>query len=205
VDAFGNTVTGYTGKVHFASTDAKATLPTAYAFTAADAGVHTFNVGLHTATPNGVVWSVTATDGGTTLAATMTNFEVSNGAAAAFSLKVPTNITAGQAFSLKLVVLDAWGNTVKNYFGTVHFSDSVAALGLPPDYGFTGNDAGVASFTATLNTAGTQVLSVTDVSNSSLTASVTVSPQAASTGGGGGGTSGGGGGGGGGGKHGGSA
>jgi hypothetical protein len=41
-DAFGNVVTGYTGTVHFSSTDVKATLPGNYTFTAADKGVHTF-------------------------------------------------------------------------------------------------------------------------------------------------------------------
>ncbi len=42
-DAYGNVATGYTGTIHFSSTDSKATLPADYAFTAADAGVHTFS------------------------------------------------------------------------------------------------------------------------------------------------------------------
>jgi len=41
-DAYGNVVTGYTGTIHFASTDTRATLPKNYTFTAADKGVHTF-------------------------------------------------------------------------------------------------------------------------------------------------------------------
>jgi hypothetical protein len=41
-DAYGNVVTGYTGSVHFSSTDSTALLPANYAFTAGDAGVHTF-------------------------------------------------------------------------------------------------------------------------------------------------------------------
>ena len=41
-DAYGNVVTGYTGTVHFTSSDSTATLPANYTFTAADAGVHTF-------------------------------------------------------------------------------------------------------------------------------------------------------------------
>jgi hypothetical protein len=48
-DAYGNVVTGYTGTVHFRSSDSTATLPANYTFTAADAGVHTWNgVILHT-------------------------------------------------------------------------------------------------------------------------------------------------------------
>jgi hypothetical protein len=42
VDAYGNVVTGYRGKLTFRSSDSTATLPKNYAFTAADAGIHTF-------------------------------------------------------------------------------------------------------------------------------------------------------------------
>jgi hypothetical protein len=41
-DAYGNVVGGYTGTVHFTSTDSRATLPANYTFTATDKGVHTF-------------------------------------------------------------------------------------------------------------------------------------------------------------------
>src|SRR5262249_28035955 len=40
--ANGSTATGYTGVVQFSSSDARALLPAAYTFTAADHGVHTF-------------------------------------------------------------------------------------------------------------------------------------------------------------------
>src|SRR5262249_23650692 len=52
VDANGLTNPGYTGTVHFASSDAQAGLPGNYTFTtgaAADNGVHTFTVTLKTA------------------------------------------------------------------------------------------------------------------------------------------------------------
>ena len=48
-DAFGNLATGYTGTVHFTSSDGIASLPANYTFTSADAGVHTFNATLKTA------------------------------------------------------------------------------------------------------------------------------------------------------------
>ncbi len=41
-DAYGNVVVGYTGTLHFSSTDSQATLPANYTFTTANAGVHTF-------------------------------------------------------------------------------------------------------------------------------------------------------------------
>jgi hypothetical protein len=45
VDAYGNTVTGYTGKVHFSGASGGGNLlPADYTFTAGDAGVHTFSV-----------------------------------------------------------------------------------------------------------------------------------------------------------------
>jgi hypothetical protein len=42
VDAYGNVVTGYRGKISFRSSDSSASLPGNYTFTAADAGVHIF-------------------------------------------------------------------------------------------------------------------------------------------------------------------
>ena len=44
VDAFGNVATGYRGIVRWQSSDAKATLPSQYTFTAADKGSHTFSI-----------------------------------------------------------------------------------------------------------------------------------------------------------------
>src|SRR5208337_741183 len=43
------TVTNYTGTVHFTSSDGQAVLPANYTFTSADNGVHTFSVTLKTA------------------------------------------------------------------------------------------------------------------------------------------------------------
>src|SRR6185312_15275579 len=179
-DPFGNAVTGYAGTVHLSSTDTQAGLPANYAFTAADGGVHTFTVVLKTATPNGVVWSISVAD--TANAAkltTITNFEVVNAAASTFAITLPTQITAGVPFSSKLTVSDAYGNGVKNYFGTVHFSTSAARAGLPADYTFNSTDAGVHTFTLTLNTSGSQTLSVADTANSSLKASVSGNVNAA--------------------------
>src|SRR6202043_3006716 len=47
-DPYGNVATGYTGTVHFTSSDAQAALPANYTFGAGDAGVHTFNIVLKT-------------------------------------------------------------------------------------------------------------------------------------------------------------
>src|SRR5262249_14195281 len=60
-DVYRNTVTGYTGTVHFTSADPYGpTLPTDYTFTSSDAGVHTFPGGAALYTAG--TWDVTATD-----------------------------------------------------------------------------------------------------------------------------------------------
>ena len=46
VDAFGNPITGYTGRVHFTGPTG---VPVDYTFTAADAGSHVFTVNLSSA------------------------------------------------------------------------------------------------------------------------------------------------------------
>jgi streptogramin lyase len=59
-DAEGNIVTGYTGRVHFSSTDPdrRVSLPADYSFTPADGGTHTFPVALIT----GGVQTITVSD-----------------------------------------------------------------------------------------------------------------------------------------------
>lgn len=57
-DSHANTATGYTGTVHFTSSDGAATLPANYTFTAGDNGVHAFNVTFNSGGSQGV----TATD-----------------------------------------------------------------------------------------------------------------------------------------------
>src|SRR5262245_21239131 len=58
VDPYDNLATSYTGTVHFTSSDAAATLPADYTFTAADGGEHIFSIILRTAGDQ----TVTATD-----------------------------------------------------------------------------------------------------------------------------------------------
>jgi hypothetical protein len=60
-DAYGNVATSYRGTVHFSSSDGRAMLPADYTFTAADNGIHTFQVTLKTAGRQ----TITARDTGT--------------------------------------------------------------------------------------------------------------------------------------------
>jgi hypothetical protein len=168
-DAFGNVATGYTGTVHFSSSDPQAVLPADYSFTAADRGVHTSSATLKTAGSQ----SITATDtliG--TLTASATGIVVQPAVASLFILSAPSSVTHGAAFSVTLTVEDAYGNVVTGYTGTVHFTSSDGTASLPADYTFTAADAGVHTFTnLVLRKKGKQtLLTATDTLDSALTA-----------------------------------
>jgi hypothetical protein len=180
-DAFGNTATGYTGTVTFTSSDPKSGLPTNYTFVAGDAGTHTFTATLKTAGSQ----SITATDTVTgTIKGSQTGITVN--AAAASRLIVsnfPASTTAGVSQGFKVVAQDAFGNTAISYAGTIAFSSTDSQATLPASYIFTGADAGVHSFTATLKTAGTQSITATDTATSTITGAetgISVSPAATS-------------------------
>jgi hypothetical protein len=70
LDSAGNVLAGYTGTIHFTSSDGGATLPADYTFTPADAGRHTFTLGvtLQTKGPQ----TVTVTGDGATGSAAVT-------------------------------------------------------------------------------------------------------------------------------------
>ncbi len=94
----------------------------------------------------------------------------------------PSTDTAGTSFSITVTALSSSNTVVTSYAGTVDFSSSdslaVADGFLPADYTFTSSDQGVHTFTVTLATAGSQSVTATDATNSSLlgSTSVTVVP-----------------------------
>jgi FG-GAP-like repeat/RTX calcium-binding nonapeptide repeat (4 copies) len=93
----------------------------------------------------------------------------------------PASATAGVARSVTVSAFDLSGNPDPAYTGTVHFTSSDYQAVLPADYSFTAADHGVHTFSVTLDTAGTQSLSVADYKAFAFaSADVTVSPAAAS-------------------------
>jgi hypothetical protein len=73
------------------------------------------------------------------------------------------SIVAGQSFSITVSALDAEGMVMTDYAGIVHFSSSDVMAGLPDDYTFTGDDAGVHTFDGvTLFRAGAQWVRAVD-------------------------------------------
>ena len=93
-------------------------------------------------------------------------------AAAAQSLAVigfPASVTAGAANSFTVTAFDPYGNVATGYVGTVQFTSSDSQAGLPANYTFVTTDRGSHTFSATLKTAGTQYLKVTDTVTSTIT------------------------------------
>src|SRR5262249_13200997 len=120
LDAFDNPVPGYRGTVHFTSTDPQAMLPADYAFTAADAGSHTFGgVTLKTAG----VHAITATDAAAGLSGTQAPIYVAPAAATRLAVSgYPSPATAGTFGAVLVAALDPFGNVDYNYTGTVHLA-----------------------------------------------------------------------------------
>jgi hypothetical protein len=161
VDAQGNVDLGYTGTVHFSSSDAKAQLPDDYIFTLDDNGTHTFSATLFTAG----LQSITATDTSTSsIVGTQSGINVTAAAYSAIQVAgFPSPTTAGVAGNFTVTAQDAYGNTINDFAGTVTFSSSDSQAQLPDDYAFVANDNGAHVFAATLKTAGTQSITATDV------------------------------------------
>jgi probable HAF family extracellular repeat protein len=177
-DRYGNRATGYTGTVHFTSSDLQAVLPADYTFTAGDQGVHTFSATLKTAGTQ----SITARD--TTTASVTGSQMVTVSAASRFTVSgFPSSTTAGVAGSFTVTAKDQYGNAVTGYIGTVHLTSSDPQAVLPGNYTFTAADAGMHTFSATLKTAGYQSLTAKDIASAAISGaqgSILVNPAAAS-------------------------
>jgi hypothetical protein len=166
-DPYGNIATGYTGTVHLTSSDGQAALPADYAFTAGDAGSHAFSAALKTAGAQ----SITATDTvDSTVTGLATGITVNPAAAVLFTVTgYPGSTTAGTASTFVVTAYDAYGNIATGYVGTVHLTSSDAQALLPADYTFTAADAGTHVFTTTLETVGTQSITVVDTTDATIT------------------------------------
>jgi hypothetical protein len=170
-DAYGNTVTSYTGTAHFAATDAQAVLPADHTFAAADQGTFsaplTFNtVGAQTLTVTG--------DGSLKGS---TDVDVPPGAVTHFDVMGPTTVTVGQADTVTVVALDQKGNVATNYQGTVALN-LVDQDGNPTatavQYTFTAADAGTATLQVTPVVGGPQAVAVADQTGTNAVGSQSV-------------------------------
>jgi hypothetical protein len=165
-DQFGNIDTSYAGTVHWTSSDTSTgvVLPANGTLTN---GQGTFQVTLTKAGAQ----TITATDTVTASITGQTNVTVRAAAAASLTLDAPSSVTMNQAFNVTVTAKDGFGNLTTGYTGAVHFSTSDISplVRLPADYPFTAADAGVHTFSVTLQTPPSQSLTVTDKNNAALT------------------------------------
>jgi hypothetical protein len=162
-DNFGNTIPNYAGTVTVSSSDGQLT-PLTYTFVpGTDHGVHTFNVALKTAGTQSIFFDDTDAfihgqqDGIQVNAAAMAGFAV---------FGYPSGGSTFEFHTFTVEAVDAFGNQVTNYRGTVHLSSDDALL--PGDYTFTDADAGLHVFTTAFQIAGTHYLRAVDTAMMSL-------------------------------------
>ena len=177
LDAAGDVLPGYAGKVHLASSDAGAALPADYTFTSKDEGKHVFSVTLKTAGQE----SLTAIDTAAASVKGREAIDVQAGAAVTISIQIPPGATwtSGTSGEIHVTAFDAFGNTATGYTGTIHFTSTDAAAVVPADYTFTPADAGGHVFEVTFMTAGDQSLAVVEIPPPPATPAATPVPAPA--------------------------
>jgi uncharacterized repeat protein (TIGR01451 family) len=160
LDQFNNPAPGYTGTVHFTSSDGSATLPIDATLTN---GTGTFSATFRSAGPQ----TITATDTVTgTIIGTSSPATVMAAAATHLSVTAAAAVTQGAPFNFTVTALDTFNNPDTGYAGTLHFTSSDGAAVLPANSTLTN---GTGTFSATLNTAGAQTITATDTVNAGIT------------------------------------
>ena len=173
LDPFNNAAISYGGTVVFASSDAAGTVPGNATLVN---GAGTFSATFTTAGGQ----TLTATD---TTSSSITGHSdtitVSAATTTHFAVTAPAAATAGTSLSFTVMALDQFNNTATAYGGTVVFASSDAAGTVPSNSTLTN---GTGTFSATFTTAGSQTLTATDKTTSSITGqsgTITVSAAAA--------------------------
>jgi len=206
-DAYGNTVTTYTGdqSIIFSgpavSTSSDTPTVTDKDGTAVDVGTATtitFTNGVSTAGGLLTAYKAEATtvdaadsvNGYTSTADPAHDLDLTVNPIAAATLTVtgvPTSAEAGAAFTSVVTALDQYGNTATGYTGIVTFTttDTSVTLTLPTNYTFVGGDNGVHTFTngIILETVGAQTVTATDTITGTITGTsdaITITPATAS-------------------------
>jgi len=160
LDALNTEVATYSGTVRFTSTDGQAALPVNSTLVG---GQGTFSATFKTVGSQ----SITATDMvKTTITGATTSITVAAGPSG-FSVTAPAIVVAGTAFSLTVTAIDGSGNPVTDYPGRVQFTSTDGQAVLPSNSPLT-SGTGTATFSVTLNTAGNQTITATDVVTATL-------------------------------------
>jgi beta-lactam-binding protein with PASTA domain len=117
----------------------------------------------------GVVISQSLTAGTSEAGGTPVSFVVSGGPVSSLVVSAPSMATPGVSFNFTVTAVDSLNDVATYYSGTVQFMSSDGAAVLPANYSFVGGDAGVHTFSATLNTNGPQTITATDASVTTIT------------------------------------
>ncbi len=151
-DQFNETSYAYTGTVHFRSSDGNTLLP-------ANATL-TNGVGVFTVIPiTAGTQTITATDTvNSSLTGTSAIITVNAAAANHFAISVPSSVSAAAPFTFTVTAEDPFDNPA-NYAATLRFTSSDQGASLPANATLTG---GIGTFSTTLNTLGSQTISVFD-------------------------------------------
>src|SRR5262249_39904315 len=149
-----------------------------YTFTAADQGVHTFQITFRTAA--GISWGLYDLSGLLHINSypfpVMGPRIVAPGPLARLVLTAPDSPRSGNPFILSVSAEDQYGNLLP-YYDSVTFSSKDLQAVLPGPYQFQADDAGAHTFTGVvLNTVGSQTIQVTDP-RFDLNASITLDVQ----------------------------
>jgi hypothetical protein len=167
-------VSGFSGTADLTSSDGSATLPSTVTFANGHA---TAQVTFGTAGQQ----TVTATDNSdSSITGVATTNVATPDVATHFVVLMPSGATTGKPVTVKVVAEDAQNFIVKNFSGTADLTSSDGSATLPTSVTF---NNGHASFQATFATTGTQTITATDSSDSTLrgTASTNVVAPAAAT------------------------
>ncbi len=175
LDPFRNVATGYTGTVHFSSTDVLAGLPADYTFTATDGGIKSFIATLKTSGNQ----SITASD---TIVPTITGVEAGifvNPATAnsLFISSFQSQSKANESTALTVTAKDQFGNIATGFNGTVSFASTDKVGVLPSDFTFSSVEQGIKTFTFSLRTPGFQDVTVSGNNLTSATGTTKVLPS----------------------------
>jgi hypothetical protein len=166
VNARGLLDTAFSDGIKLTSSDAAVTLPTNITF---QNGVATFSVTFKTAGRQ----TLTATDAADTALGATGPVNVSNPAVAAeLILALPRDVQAGVPVTVQLAAVNSQGNIVQGFSDSIRLASSDAAAMLPTSVTF---QNGIATFSVTFNTSGTQTLTATDTTNKSPVAAVAIS------------------------------
>ena len=159
LDVNGNAATGYSGTVNLTSTNAGASFTSNPITLSGGTGSTTFSM----STP-GSGFTITATDANEpSITGTSGGIDVTVGAFSKLAVSAPSAATAGTSFPFTVTAEDSDGNTITTFADTIAFSSGDGAAVLPANSTLVN---GTGTFSATLNTAGSQTLTATDSAKS---------------------------------------